>query len=40
MNFKAMPLLNSADGFMVAIGLMLGVAVTLGAIFWRRRWIG
>jgi magnesium transporter len=40
MNFKAMPLLDAGNGFFIAIGLMIGVASTLGAIFWRRRWIG
>jgi magnesium transporter len=40
MNFKAMPLLDAANGFPIALGLMVGVASTLGAIFWRRRWIG
>jgi magnesium transporter len=40
MNFKAMPLLDAGNGFFVALGLMVGVAATLGAIFWRRRWIG
>jgi magnesium transporter len=40
MNFKAMPLLDAGNGFLIAIGLMIGVASTLGAIFWRRRWIG
>lgn len=40
MNFKAMPLLDAGNGFMVALGLMVGVASTLGLIFWRRRWIG
>jgi len=40
MNFKAMPLLDAGNGFLVALGLMVGVASTLGLIFWRRRWIG
>ncbi|RLJ67596.1 magnesium/cobalt transporter CorA [Sulfurisoma sediminicola] len=40
MNFKAMPLLDAGNGFLIAIGLMIGVASTLGLIFWRRRWIG
>ncbi|MDP2795413.1 MAG: magnesium/cobalt transporter CorA [Sulfurisoma sp.] len=40
MNFKAMPLLDAGNGFFIALGLMVGVASTLGAIFWRRRWIG
>ncbi len=40
MNFKAMPLLDNPDGFSVVVGMMLGVAVTLGLIFWRRKWLG
>lgn len=39
MNFHTMPLLDNPAGFLFAIGLMVGVAVTLGLIFWRRRWI-
>ncbi|MHB1428385.1 MAG: magnesium/cobalt transporter CorA [Rhodocyclaceae bacterium] len=39
MNFKTMPLLDDPSGFFFAIGLMVCVAVTLGLIFWRRRWI-
>lgn len=39
MNFKTMPLLDDPSGFLFAIGLMIGVATTLGLIFWRRRWI-
>jgi len=40
MNFKTMPLLDASFGFLFAIGLMVGVAATLGLIFWRRRWLG
>lgn len=40
MNFKAMPLLEASDGFFIAIGLMVGVASTIGLVFWRRRWLG
>lgn len=39
MNFKTMPLLDDPSGFLFAIGLMIGVATTLGLVFWRRRWI-
>lgn len=39
MNFKVMPLLDNPNGFLFAIGLMVGVASTLGLIFWRRRWL-
>ena len=40
MNFKVMPLLDNPSGFFIAIGMMLGVATTIGAVFWRRRWLG
>ncbi len=40
MNFKVMPLLDSGNGFLIAIGMMVAVASTLGLIFWRRRWLG
>jgi len=40
MNFKAMPLLDDPSGFIFAIGMMIGVATTIGAVFWRRRWLG
>ena len=40
MNFKSMPLLDDASGFIYAILLMISVATTLGVIFWRRRWLG
>ncbi len=40
MNFESMPLLDNPAGFFFAIGLMIGVAATLGALFWRRRWLG
>ena len=39
MNFKVMPLLDNADGFVMIIGLMLGVAATLALLFWRRKWL-
>ncbi len=39
MNFHSMPLLDNPAGFLFAIGLMIGVAGTIGFIFWRRRWI-
>lgn len=40
MNFKSMPLIDNPSGFVLVIGLMLGVATTLGIIFWRRKWLG
>jgi magnesium transporter len=39
MNFKVMPLLDNANGFVMIIGLMLGVAATLALLFWRRKWL-
>jgi magnesium transporter len=38
-NFKFMPLLDNPAGFGIVIGLMLGVAATLGIVFWRRKWL-
>ena len=40
MNFPVMPMLADKDGFWIAMGLMVGIAVVMGAIFWRRQWIG
>ena len=40
MNFRRMPLIDDPSGFALVIGLMLGVAATLGIIFWRRKWLG
>jgi magnesium transporter len=40
MNFKEMPLLDNPNGFFLIIGLMVTVAATLAAIFWRRKWLG
>jgi magnesium transporter len=39
MNFKFMPLLQSRDGFWVAMGLMACIATVMGLIFWRRQWL-
>jgi magnesium transporter len=39
MNFHSMPLLDAPEGFLFAIGLMITVAVLLGLVFWRRRWL-
>jgi magnesium transporter len=36
MNFKAIPLLDNPDGFLIALGIMAGIAATLATIFWRR----
>ncbi|GBG12879.1 magnesium transporter [Novimethylophilus kurashikiensis] len=39
MNFKYIPLLDSADGFWVAMGGMATIASVMGLIFWRRQWL-
>jgi len=40
MNFKVMPLLDSAGGFWFAMGIMACIALFMLVIFWRRHWIG
>jgi len=40
MNFRSMPLLDNPDGFVAALGMMAGIASTLGLVFWRRKWLG
>lgn len=40
MNFRQMPLLDLPYGFAIALGLMVGIAASLGLIFWRRKWLG
>lgn len=40
MNFHTMPLLDDPSGFLIALGLMAMIAITLGLTFWRRRWLG
>jgi magnesium transporter len=39
MNFRAMPLLDDKQGFFIALSMMAAIAVAMGAIFWRRRWL-
>ncbi|MBL8482990.1 MAG: magnesium/cobalt transporter CorA [Rhodocyclaceae bacterium] len=39
MNFRSMPLLDDAQGFLIALGLMAGVALAMAALFWRRNWL-
>lgn len=39
MNFHEMPWLARADGFWLALGLMLAIASSMGLIFWRRQWL-
>ena len=40
MNFDSLPFIHSNAGFMLAISSMAGMAVTLVAFFWRKRYIG
>ena len=40
MNFDAMPLIHSATGIWVTLGLMALVGVGLGGFFWRKRYLG
>jgi magnesium transporter len=39
MNFEMMPWLKNASGFWWAIGLMVGIALMMIMIFWRRQWL-
>lgn len=39
MNFQYMPWLADKDGFWWAMGLMLGIALVMLTIFWRRQWL-
>lgn len=39
MNFHQIPLLDDADGFWVALSMMLGAAAVMAASFWRRNWL-
>jgi len=40
MNFDAIPLIHSNDGFWVALVVMIAVAIGLGAYFWRKKYLG
>jgi magnesium transporter len=39
MNFHWMPWLTNPNGFWFALGMMAGIALLMGAIFWRRQWL-
>jgi magnesium transporter len=39
MNFDYMPELHWHFGYYYAIGLMGAIALGLGIVFWRRRWL-
>lgn len=40
MNFDYMPWLKNPYGFWWVLGLMAGVAISMGLMFWRRQWLG
>jgi Mg2+ and Co2+ transporter CorA len=40
MNFDALPLIHSATGAWVALGIMAAVGLGLGLFFWRKRYLG
>ncbi len=40
MNFDAMPLIHTATGIWVTLGLMALVGIGLGLFFWRKRYLG
>ncbi len=40
MNFDAMPLIHDKTGIWVTLGLMALVGLSLGAFFWRKRYLG
>ncbi len=40
MNFDAMPLVHDKTGIWVTLGLMALVGISLGAFFWRKRYLG
>jgi len=39
MNFDALPLIHSATGVWIALGLMVAIALGLGLLFWRKRYL-
>ena len=40
MNFEGLPLIHSGMGVWIAIGMMVVIALSLGGLFWRRRYLG
>ena len=40
MNFDRLPLIHRETGFWIAVALMLGIGLTLSAVFWRKRYLG
>jgi Mg2+ and Co2+ transporter CorA len=39
MNFQEMPLLKDVAGFWIAAGSMVTIAVVMGMVFWRKRYL-
>jgi Mg2+ and Co2+ transporter CorA len=39
MNFEFIPLLHHSAGFWWAMGSMVAIAVLLGVVFWRKRYL-
>jgi magnesium transporter len=39
MNFDRLPLIHRETGFWIALALMLGIALTLSAVFWHKRYL-
>ena len=40
MNFRHMPLIEDNEGFFIALSMMGTIALVMGTVFWRRRWLG
>jgi len=40
MNFDGLPLIHASAGVWIAIGMMMVIALSLGAFFWRKRYLG
>ncbi len=40
MNFRHMPLLEDNEGFFIVLSMMGTIALVMGTVFWRRRWLG
>jgi len=40
LNFDALPLIHSATGVWIAFAIVVGVGIGLGALFWRKRYLG
>jgi magnesium transporter len=40
MNFDALPLIHTATGVWVTLGVMAAIGVGMGAFFWRKRYLG